>query len=122
VIKITPFGRVTLRILFVVSIFLITILSIVPDDAERGITIPKLTSSGFFVHAFAYLATTLFGFLAFRSAFIKILLFFIFYNIALEFLQLYIPYRSFNPTDIAANLAGILLAVIFFFTVRFDIS
>jgi VanZ family protein len=34
------------------------------------------------------------------------------YSVVLEFVQLYLPYRTFNPMDIAANGVGVVLFVL----------
>jgi len=88
------------------------VLSIIPDDEEYGVDIPKLTESGFFLHLLAYLTAALPGFFAHRSSLIKVVIFLTLYSTFLEWLQRYIPMRSFNYWDIVANLSGIMLAVL----------
>lgn len=34
------------------------------------------------------------------------------YGVAIEFVQYYIPYRTFNPVDIFANLCGVVFGVL----------
>jgi glycopeptide antibiotics resistance protein len=87
----------------------------VPDGDESGIDIPKLTPSGFFIHAAAYFATAFLGLLTHRNLISKILLFIIVHGLFMEGLQYFIPYRSFNPLDIMANLCGIMLAFLIIF-------
>lgn len=96
------------KYLFIVCLLAVTLLSILPDDAERGYEMPHLTESGFFMHVLAYLFTALLGLLAFRSK-QRLAIFLISYSTALEWLQKYLPYRTFNFRDIAANLTGIFL-------------
>ena len=44
----------------------------------------------------------------------------LFYGILIEFIQLFVPGRSFSPYDIAANSAGILVAyfIFYFFSIK----
>lgn len=106
-----------LKTLFLICLVCITILSLVPDDAEAGIEIPKLTSSGFFIHAAAYLVLSILGRLAYPHS--KSILVFVFcHSLVMEGLQHFVPYRSFNPLDIFANLCGVLVAL--FITITFQ--
>ena len=108
--------------IFYFCLIIITILSIIPDDEEYGVGIPKLTESGFFLHVAAYLAASLLGFLAYRSSLIKIIIFMMLYSTFLEWLQRYIPMRSFNYWDIVANLTGLLVAVLVYLLVTSNYS
>ncbi len=96
------------RYLFIACFATITVLSILPDSAERGYEMPHLTESGFFMHIFAYFTASFLGYSVFKSK-RYLAVFLIFFSSALEWLQLLIPYRTFNYWDIAANLSGIAL-------------
>jgi VanZ family protein len=82
----------------------------VPDDANSGMDIPKLTPSGFFMHVAAYFLCSLLGLLAFHNVTLKILFLVFAHGLLIEGIQYFIPYRSFNPLDIMANMSGILAA------------
>jgi len=112
------------RVIFVVWVVAIAILSIIPQaNDNRGLSF-KLTESGMGLHFVAYFVGTALFFWAFikgpqitqicadcRERETKIILissFTIFlYSVVLEFVQLYLPYRTFSPVDIAANGFGI---------------
>ena len=110
------------KLAFYLCLALITILSILPDDEELGPTIPKLTESGFFIHAAAYLIVTIAGFLAYRFFPKRITIFVLCYSTFLEWVQKYIPQRSFNYWDIIANIIGILVAVFIILLVRKNVK
>ncbi len=102
--------------IFIVWIVAITILSIIPhaNDGE-GLSF-KLTESGIFLHFGAYFIASALFYWAFRkNTLFSILIpsFTIFlYSVILEIVQLYLPYRSFNPVDIGANGFGAVFFVI----------
>jgi len=102
------------RILFIGCLIFITGLVIIPDDAERGVNMPHLTESGFFMHSIAWFVAAFLGTFAFaqKSAVLVSLLF---YSSALERLQYYIPYRTFNIMDICANVCGLALWLVLMF-------
>lgn len=75
---------------------------------------PHLTPSGAVVHALAYFITSFFGFLAYTPKKKMIIVVLIIYSTFLELCQIYIPYRSFNTLDIAANMVGIILVMLLF--------
>jgi len=94
----------------------ITTLSVVPDLNYYGIASLKLTRSGMILHLIAYFIVAFLWCLFFNLRSIKSVIlsgFLIFtYSFILELIQLYLPPRTFNPIDIAANAAGILLFVL----------
>ncbi len=96
------------RTLFFACLFFITVLSIMPDDAEGGIEMPHFTDSGFFMHVFAYMTAAFLGWHAFTAR-AKMYLFLLFYSSLLEFSQRHIAWRSFNYWDIVANVLGVLI-------------
>ena len=69
---------------------------------------PRLTESGFFMHSLAWFVAALVGFQAFVQNWAT-LFFLLLYSTALEYLQYFIPYRTFNIMDIIANVCGLAL-------------
>ena len=102
--------------IFIVWIVAITILSIIPhaNDGE-GLSF-KLTESGMFLHFGAYFVGTALLCWAFKKDSVFSILIpsftILLYSVVLEFVQLYLSYRTFNPMDIAANGLGIFFFVI----------
>jgi len=102
--------------IFIVWIVAITILSIIPhaNDGE-GLSF-KLTESGMFLHFGAYfVATALFFWIFRKNTLFSILIpssTIFLYSVVLEIVQVFLPYRTFNPIDIAANASGIFFFVI----------
>ena len=62
------------------------------------------------MHVLAYMTAAFWGFYAFVDR-AKMYMFLFFYSTLLEFLQKFIPYRSFNYWDISANIFGILIFI-----------
>ena len=83
---------------------------------KNGAVSFKLTDSGMIMHFTAYfVATVLFYWASKKDSVFSILIscFLIFlFSVVLEVVQLYLPYRTFNPVDIAANGFGIFFFVI----------
>ena len=96
--------------IIVIWVVAVTALSVMPYP-EKGTLSFQLSESGMIMHFAAYFAGTALFFLTFRKNTLFFVLstsFTIFlYSVALEFIQLYLPYRTFNPVDIAANAFGI---------------
>ena len=113
------------RLLFWAWLGVVVVLSVLPDDEVAAMSL-KVTDSGFFLHVLAYCVGTFLCCTAFAgsagrgtggwwgghgstrlvvvcggSIFLL--------GTLLECLQLVVPERSFNITDIAANLCGIVL-------------
>ncbi len=68
-------------------------------------------------HLYAYIVLSFIGFLTFRKKdqFNTLSTYLIFLSIALEVLQYFIPYRSFEFPDLFGNLAGVIIAIILFY-------
>ena len=103
------------RLAFVVWIVTITVLAVVPHSDDGLMVSSNVTPSGMEKHIVGYfLATLLFyyGFKRKRVYFVWFSGLVIFgYSVALEFVQFFLPYRTFNPYDILGNGIGILIFV-----------
>lgn len=108
--------KVLARIIFIIWGVVIAVLSIKSYSNNDVLVSIKLTSSGLIMHFIAYFIGALLCNYAFRrNGIIFILLsgFSVFlYSLALEIVQFYLPYRTFNPRDIVANAFGIILFVL----------
>ena len=89
-------------------------MSVIPhanDDRMKSLEYLKLTESGMVLHFFAYfVGSALFYWTFIKDTLFSILIscFTIFmFGVALEIVQYYLPYRTFNPVDIAANGGGV---------------
>ena len=73
-------------------------------------------------HLYAYIVLSVIGFLTFRKKdqFNTLSTYLIFLSIALEVLQYFIPYRSFEFPDLFGNLAGVIIAIILFYFFKKD--
>jgi VanZ family protein len=103
-------------LIFVIWIMAITALSIAPYPKNGAVSF-KLTKSGMIMHFAAYFVATVLLYWASKKDNLLSILFSCFsifmFSVALEVIQLYLPYRTFNPIDIAANGSGIF----FFFII-----
>ena len=68
-------------------------------------------------HLYAYIVLSVIGFLTFRkhNQFNILSIYLIFLSILLEVLQYFIPYRSFEFSDLFGNLIGVFIAIIAFY-------
>ncbi len=68
-------------------------------------------------HLYAYIVLSVIGFLTFRknNHFNILSIYLIFLSIVLEVLQLFIPIRGFEFSDVFGNLAGVILVIILFY-------
>lgn len=96
----------------------IVILSVIPDDTPNTVNLIKFEIRldyllhfliylplGFALMKWSYLNKKKYYFLCFISLFL-------FMGIIPEIVQLFIPYRTFNPYDLLFNLAGVLSGII----------
>ncbi len=82
-------------------------------------TQPQITAN-FIVstnHLYAYIALSVIGFLTFRknNQFNNLSIYLIFLSITLEFLQYFVPNRSFEFSDLFGNIAGVIIVIIIFY-------
>ena len=101
--------------IFISWIVAITALSVMPYP-KNGTASFKLIDSGMIMHFVAYFVATVLFYWASKKNTVSSILFSCFsiflFSVALEVVQLYLPYRTFNPVDIAANGSGIFFFVI----------
>ncbi len=93
----------------------IAALSVMPYS-KNGAASLKLTGSGMVVHSIAFFVGSCLLYWTLRKDTLFSILFSCFsvfmFGVVLEIVQLYLPYRTFNPIDIAANGFGIFFFVI----------
>lgn len=109
--------KVFTKIIFFIWTVVIATLSIISySNINDVLESVRLTSSGLIMHIIAYFIGAFLCYYSFRLNGIVYLLlscFSIFlYSVVLEIVQFYLPYRTFNPRDIAANAFGIILFVL----------
>ncbi len=102
------------RIIFGVCLLGILAASLVDYSDIPFVDLSTGGGAGLIYHFLGYLIATILSWIAFRHHhnrmifIIGILLFVL--GIGLETLQIYLPYRTFNPKDIAANTLGLFAA------------
>jgi len=113
------------KLLFFFWLFAITVISLIDHSSISSITATKGLGSGFWLHVAGYFVAGILFFLAFGRTRKKRMLIALIALIALfllgvlfEVLQILIPKRTFNPTDIAANGLG-LVAFYAFYQISF---
>ncbi len=107
------------QIAFWVCFAMVAVLSLWPNQSKAAhAQFDYLTPSGFIVHATAFAVLTLLAWQAFSRPVWLLALIIAAVSVAFETLQLLVPSRSFNPLDLAANAAGIVLALLI--TLFFD--
>jgi VanZ family protein len=81
---------------------------------QPQITVNYIVSTN---HLYAYIALSFIGFLTYRknNQFNILSIYLIFLSILLEVLQYFVPYRSFEFSDLFGNLAGVIIAIIIFY-------
>jgi len=101
------------KILFFFWLFAITFISLVDYSSISGLDLSKAFGTGFWLHAIGYFIAGLLFILAFGKkgqAYLLIALTALFLlGVLFEIAQLYIPKRSFNTVDIAANGLGLVV-------------
>jgi len=109
------------RIIFLIWILFISVFSFVPYLNTNGTALISLISSSRVeVHFISYFIGALLCYYAFKfSGITSIFLsgFSVFlWGVVLEIVQIWMPYRNFNPADIVANTFGIT-AFVFIWTI-----
>jgi len=99
------------KIMFFMWLLAITVVSLVDYSSISGLNLPKGMGTGFWLHLIGYFIAGLLFILAFgkkRQKVILITLIALFcLGVLFEIVQIYVPHRSFNPKDIAANGLGL---------------
>jgi len=102
-------------IIFVIWIVAITALSVIPYS-KNGTASLKLTGSGMVLHFVGYFVASSLFYQAYRKDTLFSILFLCFsiflFGVVLEIVQVFLPYRTFNPVDIAANGVGVVAFMI----------
>ena len=100
------------RILFYLWLSAIIVSSLVDYSTFSSVKITTEGSAGLIYHFVAYFGVAILSWIGFREYGIKIILkigfALLLINISLELVQIYLPYRTFNPKDIVANTAGLV--------------
>ncbi|NLJ82029.1 MAG: VanZ family protein [Bacteroidales bacterium] len=94
-----------LFVLYVVTVLLLNVLPLGIAEKLNKINLWEFRAD-YLVHLLIFLPWSLFQFLFFRKR--KIVWFFIglVFAVSIEFVQYYLPYRSFNPYDLLFNVMG----------------
>lgn len=111
------------RFLFILLLIVIGILSVIPGIVQRELTKSfDLSSGGTLFHILAYALLSLLGMI---NAELQINRFpfwtsglILIYGSILELIQYFLPYRTFNPYDLLANIIGVSIGCILFFSFR----
>ncbi|MCK4817315.1 VanZ family protein, partial [bacterium] len=99
------------KVLFFIWLIAITFISLVDYSSASCLNLPKGFGTGFWLHLIGYFIAGALYFLAFgnkrqKSIFITFIALFLL-GVLFEIVQTYVPNRSFNPKDIAANGLGL---------------
>lgn len=104
------------RRLLVLSVALITIASVIPHGFDAKTIIVVFVGLDKIVHFLGFACLLLLAFatskhLSFWRG-VRLAAYVLIFGAAIEFVQCYIPYRTFNPVDILANLCGVVFGVL----------
>jgi len=113
----TAINRRWCRRLLVLSLVLITIASVIPQGSAATLTVPIVSVDlDKIVHFLGFACLLLLAFAASKHLSfwqgVSVAAYVLIYGAAIEFVQYYIPYRTFNPVDIFANLCGVVFGVL----------
>ena len=106
------------KLIFFTWLFAITIISLVDYSSMSVPKLPKGFGTGFWLHIVGYFVAGALYFLAFGKKPQKIVLItfiaLFLLGVLFEIVQIYVPHRTFNPKDIAANGLGLAGVYIFY--------
>jgi VanZ family protein len=104
------------KVMFFIWMTAITGLSVVAYSAKSLMVSSNVSRSGMEKHIIGYFVAALLCYFAFRRDHFPFVLIsgclIFFYSFALEITQFFLPYRSFNTTDLFANAIGIVFFVV----------
>jgi len=105
------------RRLLVLSVGLITIASVIPHGSAATLTVPVISVDlDKIVHFVGFACLLLLAFAASKHLSfwrgVRVAAYVLIFGVVIEFVQYYIPYRTFNPLDILANVCGVLFGVL----------
>lgn len=109
--------RILTRSLFILWVIAVTALSVISyPDKSNFVLFVTFSSSGFVLHCCAYFLGMLLCSMAFNKKSTSFVLWtggvVFLYSMVLEGVQLYLPYRTFNPYDVVANGVGVFVFVL----------
>ena len=110
-----------LKIIFYTSLLLLIIISLYPgsligllmyEDLGRQPILIKTSFGSTINHFLTYFYVGLLGFFTYieKKNFKSVMIVLVFLSVSLEFLQLFVPKRSFEFNDIVANILGLFVA------------
>jgi len=110
-------SRLWCRRLLVLCVGLITIASVIPHGSAATLTVPGVSIDlDKIVHFVGFACLLLLAFAASKHfSFwrgVRVAAHVLIYGVAIEFVQFYVPYRTFNPVDIFANVCGVVFGVL----------
>jgi len=110
-------NRIWCRRLLVLSVGLITIASVIPYGSAATLTVPVVSVNlDKILHFLGFACLLLLAFAASKHLSfwqgVRVVVYVLIYGATIEFVQYYIPYRTFNPVDIFANLCGVVFGVL----------
>lgn len=113
----TARSRMWCRRLLVLSVGLITIASVIPHGSAATLTVPVISVDlDKIVHFVGFACLLLLAFAASKHLSfwrgVRVAAYVLIFGVVIEFVQYYIPYRTFNPLDILANVCGVLFGVL----------
>ncbi|MCJ7716277.1 MAG: VanZ family protein [Anaerolineales bacterium] len=99
------------KIIFFIWLFAITFISLVDYSSMSLVNLSNGFGSGFWLHIIGYFIAGALYLLAFGNKRQRVVLvtFFVLFllGVLFEIVQIYVPHRTFNPKDIAANGLGL---------------
>ena len=112
--------------LFIFAFYLLAIvlLNILPIDTAEKISEDFFGDfrMDYLIHVFLFLPWTLFRCLFFKNGKLLWMIIGIFCSVAIELVQYYLPYRSFNFYDMLFNVVGLLFGYLVFIGVNLKIE
>jgi len=103
------------KIIFFIWLIGITVFSVVDYSSVSCLKLAKVVGTGFWLHLMGYFIAGALYFLSFGNKRQRIVLItfigLFLLGVVFEIVQIYVPHRTFNPKDIAAN--GLGLAGVF---------